>query len=259
MNFSYYPRFRKNIDLLKTFVWTDFKLRYEGSVLGYFWTLVKPLLLFGVLYVVFSVFMRFPVEHYQLYLLLGIILWNFFTESTSIGMSSFIAKRSIITKVYFPRYILVLASTLTAFLTLLLNLVIFFIFVWVSPISFHLSMLFFPVYLIELYFIALGVTFFLSVLFVFFRDLLHIWEVLLQIGFWTVPIIYPISIIPEKYHRFIFFNPLARIITYSRALFIENSIPSFQLNAVLFLMTIFIFFIGFFVFRSRESSITEML
>lgn len=248
---------RKNWTILKALAWTDFKLRYQGSFLGYLWTLVKPLLLFAVLYVVFSIFMRFPVENYQLYLLLGIILWNFFAEATSIGMHSFLAKSSLITKIYFPRYIVVVASTLTSLFTLILNLFVFFVFLWFSPIPFSFHFLFFIIYLLELYFISLGVVFILSVMFVKLRDLAHIWEILLQIGFWTIPIIYPIALVPERFHRFVFLNPLSRIITYSRAVFIDHHIPSFKLNLILFVMTGIIFGLGLLVYWRKSSSIAE--
>jgi lipopolysaccharide transport system permease protein len=201
--------------------------------------------------------MRFPVENYQLYLLLGVIIWNFFAEATSIALRSFEAKQSLITKIYFPRIIIVLASSLTSFLTFILNMFIFFLFIFFSSISFNISFVFFIVYIIELYFIIVGVALILSTLYIKFRDFAHIWDVLLQIGFWITPIIYPVSLIPEKYHRFIYLNPLARIIEYSRAIFIHGDIPSFYLNFILLLMTSIIFIIGVLFFKHFEKFIPE--
>lgn len=250
---------KKNIRILKEIAISDFKVRYQNSLLGYFWTLIKPLLLFAVLYVVFSVFMRFPVENYQLYLLLGVIIWNFFAEATSIALRAFETKRSLITKVYFPRIIVVIASTVTSFLTFLLNMIVFFVFVALSDISFSFNFFFFIIYIFELYFIILGMALILSVLYIRFRDLSHIWDVLLQIGFWITPIIYPISMIPEVYHRYVFFNPLARIIEYSRAVFILDHIPAFNLNVILFFIVTIIFIIGIFLFLRLEKSIPEKI
>ena len=108
---------------------TDFKLRYHGSILGYFWSLLKPLLLFLVLWFVFTVFMRWDIPNFQLYLLLGIMLWNFFAEGTSAGVYALASKVSIIKKIYFPRILIVIASTITAFLSIFFNLIVFYIFI----------------------------------------------------------------------------------------------------------------------------------
>jgi lipopolysaccharide transport system permease protein len=248
---------KKNLRILKEIAISDFKVRYQNSLLGYFWTLIKPLLLFAVLYIVFSIFMRFPVENYQLYLLLGIVIWNFFAEATSIALRSFETKQSLITKVYFPRIIIVIASTLTSFLTFLLNMIVFFIFLAVSDVGFSISFFFFIFYVIELYFVILGVSLILSVFYVRFRDLSHIWDVLLQIGFWMTPIIYPITMVPEAYHRLIYLNPLARLIEYSRSVFILNDIPAFQLNVAVLLMVSITLIFGIFIFLKLEKKIPE--
>lgn len=116
------------INLIKELTISDFKLRYQGSVLGYLWSFIKPLLLFGILYLVFSVFLRFDVENYNLYLLLGIILWGYLAEGTSNAISSLISKGGLISRVNFPRSLIVISSTLTSLLTLLLNLIVFAIF-----------------------------------------------------------------------------------------------------------------------------------
>jgi lipopolysaccharide transport system permease protein len=248
---------KKNLRILIEIAVSDFKVRYQNSVLGYVWTLIKPLLLFAVLYVVFSLFMRFPVENYQLYLLLGVIIWNFFAEATVIALRSFETKQSLITKIYFPRIIVVIASTITSFMTFLLNMIVFFVFLALSNIGFQLSFFFFLVYIFELYFIILAVSLVLSAFYVKFRDLSHIWEVLLQIGFWLTPIIYPVSLIPEAYHRYIYLNPLARVIEYSRVVFIDGYIPAFNLNIILFLMTISMFILSILVFKKLEPQIAE--
>ncbi|MFC1809991.1 ABC transporter permease [Patescibacteria group bacterium] len=248
---------KKNIRILKEIAISDFKVRYQNSLLGYFWTLIKPLLLFAVLYVVFSIFMRFPVENYQLYLLLGIVIWNFFAEATSIALRCFETKQSLITKVYFPRIIIVIASTLTSFLTFLLNMIVFFVFLALSDVTFSFNFFFFLFYVIELYFIILGLSLILSVLYIRFRDFSHIWDVLLQIGFWMTPIIYPITLVPDAYHKLIFLNPLARLIEYSRAVFILDHIPAFHLNVALLLMVTVTLIFGIFIFLKFEKRIPE--
>jgi len=201
--------------------------------------------------------MRFPVENYQLYLLLGIVIWNFFAEATSIALRAFETKQALITKVYFPRIIIVIASTLTSLLTFLLNMIVFFLFLAISNIPFSFNFFFIIIYIIELYFVILGIALIVSALYVKFRDLSHIWDVLLQIGFWITPIIYPLSMVPETYHHFIYLNPLARVIEYSRAIFILGHIPELKLNIVLFFMVIIILFFGVIFFHYQESSIPE--
>lgn len=191
---------------------TDFKIKYDNSILGYFWSLLKPLLMFGTLYLVFSVFVRWQVENYRLYLLLGIILWNFLSEVTLNSMVLLQSKAPILKKIYFPRWIIVIASSLTSLLTLLLNIGVFFIFFAFSGVHLSMSALFFVIYLAELYIFVVGLALLLCALFPKFRDIHHIWEVFVQLGFWATPIIYPISIVPAKYHKFIFLNPCARII-----------------------------------------------
>lgn len=250
---------RYHLRILWQLIKGEFKLRYQNSYLGYVWTLIKPLLLFGVIYLVFSVFLQSPVQHYPIYLLLGVIIWNFFAEATLIGMSTFLTKRELVTKIYFPREILVFASTLSSLMTLLLNLVVFFIFIMVSGVFPGTEALFFLLYLVELYLIVAGITFLLASLYIHFRDLQHIWEVLLQIGFWLTPIVYPITIVPSEYHRYIFLNPLARVIEYSRDIFIRHHIPEFSLNVVLAIMSVVIFCAGYAILRSQTSKIAEKI
>jgi ABC-2 type transport system permease protein len=249
----------QTIRIVGELVKAEFKLRYQNSYLGYLWTLVKPLMLFGVIYLVFSVFMRYPVDDYPIYLMLGVIIWNFFSEATLIGMNTFLSKRQLLTKINFSRAALVFASTISSLITLLLNMLVFFVFLLASGVVPGWEALFFLLYLLELYMLVTGVTFILATLFVRFRDLQHIWEILLQIGFWLTPIIYPVTIVPFEYHRLIFLNPLARIIEYSRDIFIRHHIPSLGLNLVLGLMSLVIFVAGYAIFRARRSGIAERL
>lgn len=190
----------------------DFKVKYDNSVLGYLWSLLKPLLMFGTLYLVFSVFVRWNVENYQLYLLLGVILWNFFSEVTLNSMVLLESKASILKKIYFPRWVVVVASSVTSLLTLLLNICVFFVFFFVSGTELRASSILLVLYIVELYLLATGMAFLLCGLYPKFRDTHHIWEVFVQLGFWATPIVYPIAIVPDRYHRLIFLNPAARIV-----------------------------------------------
>jgi ABC-type polysaccharide/polyol phosphate export permease len=242
---------------------TDFKIKYDNSILGYMWSLLKPLLMFGTLYLVFSVFIRWNVENYRLYLLLGIILWNFLAEVSLNSMVLLEGKASIIKKIYFPRWIIVISSSLTSLLTLLLNIGVFFLFFIFSGASFQISALYLVVYLVELYILVLGLALLLCSLYPKFRDIHHIWEVFVQLGFWATPIIYPISIVPEKYHKYIFLNPAARIIQGCREALIGQSSEflnfGFTNHIIIIFVAVCLFTVGMGMFNKLSRSFAEEL
>lgn len=188
---------RRNRILLRELVITDFKLRYQGSVLGYMWSLLKPLMLFAIMYVVFVRFLRFGagLEHFAVSFLFGIVLWTFFTEATSQGMQAIVARGDLIRKINFPKYIIVISGTISALINLLLNLVVVFVFMLVDGVDFHWSALLFPLNLLELYVFALAISFFLAAAYVKFRDISHIWEVVLQGAFYATPVFYPLQMV----------------------------------------------------------------
>jgi ABC-type polysaccharide/polyol phosphate export permease len=240
---------------------SDFKVKYDNSALGYLWSLLKPLLMFGTLYLVFSVFVRWQVEGYKLYLLLGIILWNFLAEVTTNSMVLLHNKASILKKVYFPRWIVVIASSLTSVLTLLLNMVVFFIFFVFSGTHFQSSGWLLIVYLLELYVLVVGLALILCSLYPKFRDIHHIWEVFVQLGFWATPIIYPISIVPEKYHTWIFMNPVARIIQGCRQALMGHGdqFLSFTNHTIIIAAAVCVFAAGWVMFNRVSRSFAEDL
>ena len=241
--------------LIKELAITDFKLRYNSSVLGYLWSLLNPLLIFGVLYIVFSIFMRFEgIEHYQLYLLLGIILWTYFSEATTNGMISMQYKASLISKINFPKWIIIVASNITAFFTLLLNLIVFCVFFIFSKAAPTWTIWLFLFYMIQLIFLSFSISLILSSFYLKYRDLTHLWSVILQIGFWLTPIIYPISIIPEKIRQLIFLNPMTRIITDSRQVLIYSQIPTLRNNIITSIMILILLIIGILILFCKSSN-----
>jgi ABC-type polysaccharide/polyol phosphate export permease len=243
--------------LLKELAITDFKLRYKNSVLGYLWSLLKPLAIFGSLYLVFSIFVRFDVPNYPLFLLLGILLWNYFTEATLNGMHSLVNKSSLLTKINVNKFTVVLASNVTTLLTLLLNLVIFFVLAAVFQRDLAWTITALPLVIAELFLTALGVSLALSVWYVRLRDLASIWEILLQIGFWVTPIIYPLAIVPQRFVKFMAFNPMHRIIHESRQLLVELHAPRPSEMLITFASSLLIFSLGYLVFRAREKRVAE--
>lgn len=253
---------RNYIFLTSVMAITDFRIKYDNSILGYLWSLLKPLLMFGTLYLVFSYFVRWNVENYKLYLLLGIILWNFLSEVTLNSMLLLEAKASILKKIYFPRWIIVIASSLTSLLTLMLNLIVFFIFFIFSGASFSISALLLFVYLLELYVLVVGGALLLCALYPKFRDIHHIWEVFVQLGFWLTPIIYPVSTVPEKYQKWIFLNPAARIIQGARQALIKGQGSEFlalKNHVIIIFIAGCVFLIGLGLFNKLSGSFAEDL
>lgn len=205
---------------MRELVITDFKLRYQGSLLGYAWSLLKPLLLFAILYVVFGMLIKLgTIEYFSVYLLLGIVLWTFFAEATNQGLSSIVGRGDVIRKISFPKYIIVLSTTISALINLVLNLLIVTIFMLISGVSFHTSAFMLPIYIVEIYTFALGLAFFLSALNVKYRDISHIWEIVMQAAFYATPIIYPLSLVISKSQtaaQLLMMNPVAQAIQDAR-------------------------------------------
>jgi ABC-2 type transport system permease protein len=186
---------KQNRVLLNELVRTDFKLRYQGSVLGYAWSLLRPLLIFVILYVVFVKFLKLGtgIPHYPVYLLFGIVMWNFFVEMTMQSLGSIVGRGDLIRKIRIPRWIIVFSSSISAVINLLLNLIVIVIFMLIGHVPLMSTIVWLPLILIEVYLLALGLSLFLSAAFVKYRDINYIWEVILQAGFYLTPILYPLS------------------------------------------------------------------
>lgn len=215
---KYTARYRYSIILLKQLVKTDFKLRYQGSVLGYAWSLLRPLFLFLTLYVVFAKFLKIgdAIPHYPVYLLLGIVLWNYFLEITSGSVSAVVSKGDLIRKINFPKYVIVLSACASAFINLILNFIVIAVFMIVTGVDVGLSAILIIPLIIQLTIFALGLGFFLSAAFVRYRDVSYIWEVITQAAFYATPILYPLSLVPEFAQKILLLNPLAQIIQDAR-------------------------------------------
>lgn len=211
-------------NLIRELSLTDFKLKYQGSVLGYLWSLAKPLMMFSVLYVVFTQFLRIgsSIEKYTLYLLLGIVMWMFFVEITASSLDAIVGKRDLIRKIYFPRIILVISRALTALITFCLNLIVVFVFLFINGVKPNSNFLLFPVIIIEFFILTVGISLILSALYVKFRDLSHIWEVALMALFYGTPILYPLSLVPIRYAKVLMLNPVAQIIQDARYILITK-------------------------------------
>ncbi len=252
--------YKNKFYLIKTLAMTDFKIRYNSSILGYMWSLLNPLLTFTVLYIVFSIFMRFAaVENYQLYLLLGIIIWSYFQDATQNSMESLLNKSALISKINFPKIIIIIAANLSTLLTLLLNMLVFSVFFIFSNASISIAMPLIILYLGIFIVFTFAVSLLISAFYLRFRDLSHLWTVALQIGFWLTPIIYPLTVVPNKFRQLFMLNPIAGMIDSCRQVLIYGTLPSFLLTFILIVITIALLFAGIIIFNRRSRRFAEEL
>jgi ABC-2 type transport system permease protein len=222
---------RRSLDLAVMLAYTDWKLRFFGSVLGYFWSLLRPLLLFAVLYVVFSqvVDVGGDVQDYPVQLLIGVILFTFWGEVTSGSVTSVVDREALVRKIAFPRAVIPLSVALGAAFNLFLNLLVLGAFLAIAGVEPHWTWLLVPFPLLFLVLFAVGVSLMLSSLYVSFRDVQPIWEVILQALFYATPVIYPIQTLADKNEalsHLALMNPVAAVIQETRHLVLGDDTPS---------------------------------
>jgi ABC-2 type transport system permease protein len=207
---------------------TEFKLRYFGSVLGYLWTLLRPLMLFGVLYVVFTHIVRFGgrVPHYPVVLLGGIVLFNFFAEATSGALGSLVARENLLRKVSFPRAAVPVAVSLTAAANLALGLLVVFLFALIDGVTPSVAWIGYVLAVVGVIAFATSLSVLLAVLYVRYRDVQPIWEVALQLLFWGTPIIYTIESVHGAFRELLMFSPLGVLLQQSRHWLVHASTMS---------------------------------
>ena len=237
----------------------DLKMKYRNSVLGYFWSILEPLFIFSVLYVVFTHVFQSQIEYYPLYLFLGIILWGMFSRITNLSLTSLLSKGNIITKIYLPKEIFPLSTSITSLLITCFEFIAFtgfLIFFNFLPPS---SAILFPFVIIPLFIFSLGLSFPLSVLNVYFRDVSYIWSVIIHAGFFAMPIIYSYDILPDNLANFLSFIPISKIILMSHDIVLYGIQPS--ISDWLYVYGIsFTFLIGsYIIFKKLERRLIEFI
>ena len=271
---------KKNRVLLYELVKTDFKLRYQGSFLGILWSILKPLMLFAVMYFVFVKFLRITdptIQNYPITLLLGLSLWSFFTEATMLGMNSIVARGDLMRKINFPKYIVILSSMASALISLSINLLVVIIFAiatfWTNhPIYITFDIVWIPINIIMLFMVAFGLSLILSTLYVKFRDISHIWEVAMQVLVYSMPIMYPISMILNvnimgfSIAKIMLMNPIAMAIQDIRHNLVSPETPTFWtifdnhwVSLVPILIVVFLVLFGLWYFNRNSKKFAEML
>ncbi|MGE5833789.1 MAG: ABC transporter permease [Acidobacteriota bacterium] len=217
---------RARAGLVWTLIRTDFKVRYYGTVGGFVWALLKPLTMFVLLMGVFS-FLFASEPNYKLNLIIGLFLWDFFAESTKVGLTSLHAKGFLLAKAKCPSWILVVTSISNAVITLAVFILIILLFLaGAGRMPTATGMLMFVVYCASFILIVMGFSLGSSVLFLRYRDLNQVWDVVSQAGFFLAPIIYPLGILPERFHFYLFIWPPTAIIEFSRDVLVRGIIPT---------------------------------
>ena len=231
MNAKFFEKYRYSLILLRELVITEFKLRYQGSVLGYLWSLLKPIFLFTILYFVFVYFLKVgsDIPNWPVAMLLGIVLWTFFAEVTNNGLGSVVARGDMIRKINFPKYVILLSSSISAFINLLLNFIIIGVFMAISGVELSWSGLLVFWYVFLLFVFGIGLAFFLSAVYVKLRDMNYIWEIIMQAMFYGSAVVYPIVIVLEqhaKVGKLILLSPVVDAIQGARHALIDSANPT---------------------------------
>ena len=254
------PTIVRNWPLVWELAKTQFKLRYAGSILGYVWAILQPLLLFLILLFVFSLVFRASIPHYALHLLTGIIVWTYFAEGTRAGLHSFLANAHLLKNISLPRYVILSASIVHVTITFGINLVIlagFYLAQGMVPSLFSIgySLLF----LVCLTLLILGTSLALAPLHVLFRDLGQIWEVVLTLGFYSAPIIYSLTLIPPQWQPALWLNPVGYIIHFQREALLFDRYTSPAVLVLLLTITFAVLFGGMFIYSRLKARMVDYL
>ena len=218
---------RRALELLYLIAVTDFKRTYFGTVLGYAWSLARPLMLFGVLLAVFTQVFRVgsQVPHYPVLLLLNVVLFGFFSEATTTAVTSIVGQESVVRKTQFPRLVIPLAVVLTSLFNLGLNLVVVFVFILAFGVGPMWTWLLLPIVLVLLLVITIAVSMIVASLFPRFRDMAIMWTVASTVLFYATPVLYPIDVVPDTLRDVIVLNPLASVFELARRWIIDPGAP----------------------------------
>jgi lipopolysaccharide transport system permease protein len=246
-------------ELIKNLVISDLKVKYANSILGFAWSLLNPLLMMMVLYVVFSNFFG-SGGSFVLYLLTGLLTWRFFSIGTTAALASIVGKPSLVTKIYIPREILPLSSTLSSLISSVLEFCVLVPLLFIFGVNISPAILLFPVLLALFFLIVYGFALILSSLYVYFRDLNNIWDVLMQVGFFACPIMYPLSQLsklPEEVKSAYMLNPITILIEMYRDIFLNGTVPDAWSFGIVLGFGIILVVIGNMVFKKLQRRFAE--
>ena len=244
-------------ELVRNLTIKEFKLRYRNSVLGFIWSLLNPLAMMIILTLVFSTLLRSGIENFPVFLLTALLAWRFFSISTSMSLSSIIGNGPLVTKIYFPRWLLVVSSNLANLIGSSLEFAALFPLLVLLGMKITYLVLLLPVILILEFILIIGVSLILAPLNVYYRDFNQIWDITLQIGFFLCPIIYSISLIPERYILAYSLNPMTRVVESIRRILYYNTLPTIADFIIVLVSGVLLLLIGYLIFRRLEPRFAE--
>ena len=243
--------------ILFNFAISDLKIRYRNSVLGVFWSLVEPLLMMGVLFVVFSNMFKFEIPNFPIYLLLGIVCYNFFKNGTTYALNSLTNRSALMTQIYFPRSVPAISAGITASIMFVIELVVLAFFIVVFQFAPPITILLLPLVLGLLFVLVIGISLPLSVLNVKYKDTEFLWQVVVYAGFFLTPIFYQFDMMPAQVQNVLQFSPMVQIVTMAHHVVLYGTLPT--INSILFAVGSIsvITVIGYLIFRKYQAKVVE--
>lgn len=238
--------------LLKELIIRDLKIKYRRSVLGYLWSILNPLMLMGVLSVVFSTMFRFDIPNYPVYLLTGQLLFGFYSEATNMAMTSILGGASLIKKVYLPKYIFPVSRVLSSFTTMLFSLVALVIVMALTRAEYHITAILLPIVLLYILVFSIGMSLILSVMVVFFRDVQYLYGVFLTALNYLTPIFYPASVLPSWLKELMVLNPMYNFIEMFRKIMLYGQWPTLTEHLICIAFAIGGLVLGVYVFKRNQ-------
>lgn len=243
--------------MLKTLVKQDIRGRYKGSVFGFLWTLLNPLLLLAVYSIVFQFIFKLDIEAYPIYLFVALMPWTTFANTIAVGTNSVVSNAAILKKVYFPREILPLASVISNMINYLFSFVIILIALLIAGIGYSWYILFLPVLLIIQAVFTLGITLVLSAGNVYIRDIQYIMNPIMMIWMYATPILYKVDMVPEKYLTLYKLNPMVHLVEGYRAILYYKAMPDLKMLGIVFLASLVLLILGWVIFARLQRRFAE--
>ena len=237
----------------------DIKKKYRRSILGYLWSMLNPLLTMLITAMVFSNLFRFQIDNFALYLLTGQLIFTFYSEATSFAMGSILENGSLIKKVYVPKYLFPISRVSSSAVNLLFSLPAMLAIMLYTNHEITITLVACIVPLILLYFFCIGIGLFISALAVYFRDIFHLYGVLITVLNYATPIFYPVNIIPEEYKFVVEYNPLYYFLSAFREVAYNNTLPSIELLSICTLFSVGALVVGAYYFNKKQNTFVMYL
>mgnify|MGYP002510742005 CR=1 FL=1 len=247
-------------EMIFSLVRRDLRGKYKGSVLGFFWTFLNPLLQLVVYTIVFSVFFKNNIEKFYIFLFIGLVPWLFFNTCVAGGAASVVSQENLVKKIYFPRQVLPISFVTSAFVNMLLTFIVIFAVLLISGFGINLSILWaLPVIMLVEYLLSLGIVMLVSALTVYFRDLEYILGIVAMAWMYLTPILYEIDTIPEEYQYLINLNPMTGVILCYKDILYYKRLPELKTISSAFVIGIIFLVVGFVLFGKMQRRFVEEL